>query len=80
MAHELYNEKPVILSLFSLINSEPVDMRQRIFLITIPDGQFTEVFDHVDGTEDRAICDIEFLDAPNRFLIGTTSGIYLCER
>ena len=80
LVHELYNEKPVILSPFSLINSESVDMRQRIFLIAMPDGQLVEVFDHVDGTEDRAICDIEFLKAPNRFLIGTMSGIYLCER
>lgn len=80
LAHELYNEKPVIFSPFSLIPSESVDMRQRIFLVAMPAGQLTEVFDHVDGTEDRAICDIEFLDAPNRFLIGTMSGIYLCER
>lgn len=80
LVHELYNEKPVILSPFSLINSESVDMRQRIFLIAMPDGQLVEVLDHVDGTEDKAICDIEFLDAPNRFLIGTMSGIYLCER
>jgi hypothetical protein len=80
LLHELYNEKPVIFSPFSLIHSESVDMRQRIFLVAMPDGQLTEVFDHVDGTEDKEICGIEFLDTPNRFLIGTMSGTYLCER
>ena len=80
LVHDIYSKAPVSLALLALIRSEPLDMRQRIFLVTMPDGQFTEVFDHVDGTEDRAICDIEFLDTPNRFLIGTMSGIYLCER
>ena len=80
LVRDIYNRAPVSLALLALIHSEPLDMRQRIFLVTMPDCQFTEVFDHVDGTEDRAICDIEFLDAPNRFLIGTMSGIYLCER
>ena len=80
LVHDIYNKAPVSLALLALIRSEPLDMRQRIFLVTMPDGQFTEVFDRIDGTEDRAICDIEFLDTPNRFLIGTMSGIYLCER
>ena len=80
LVQDIYNKAPVNLALLALIHSESLDMRQRIFLITMPDGQFAEVFDHVDGTEDRGICDIEFLDAPNRFLIGTMSGIYLCER
>ena len=80
LLHEHYHTGPIVFSLFDLFRSDAIDLRYRISLIAIPDYQLIEIFDHIDGTEDREICDIEFLDTPNRLLIGTMSGIYLCER
>ena len=80
LLHEHYYANPIVFSLFDPFRSDAIDLRYRISLIAIPDYQLIEIFDHINGTEDRAICDIEFLDTPNRFLIGTMSGIYLCER
>lgn len=51
-----------------------------LILATLPQGAVLGTIDCVWGTDDRAICDIEFLDASNRFLIGSMNGIYLCER
>ena len=78
--HEHYHTGPIVFSLLDPFGSDSIDLRYRISLIAFPDYRLIETFDRVDGTEDRAICDIEFLDTPNRFLMGTMSGIYLCER
>ena len=80
LLHEHYHTGPIAFSLFDFLRSDAIDLRYKISLIAIPDYQLIEIFDHIDGTDDEEICDIEFLDAPNRFLIGTMSGIYLCER
>lgn len=81
LVHEhYYKEKPTVFSLFDLLNSESFEMRSRVFLVSLPDGKLVEVFDEVHGTEDKKICDVELLDDCNRFLLGTMTGIYLCER
>ena len=80
LVHERHDEDSAVISLLDFWNSQSIDMRKRISIFTIPDGQFREAFDHIDGIEDRELCDIEFLDTPDRLLIGTMSGIYLYER
>ena len=81
LARENYYTGPITFSLFSLLDANTTDeSRSRISLLASPDYQLIEIFDHIDGTDDWKICDSEFLDTPNRFLIGTMSGIYLCER
>ena len=80
LVHEHYHTGPIVFSSLNPFGSDTIDMRYRISLIAIPDYQLIEIFDHVDGTEDKEICDIEFLDTHDLFLIGTMSGIYLYER
>ena len=80
LVHERYHAGPIVFSLFDLLSSDAIDLRSKISILTFPDYQLIETLDHIDDTDDWEICDIEFLDTTNRFLIGTLSGIYLCER
>ena len=80
LLHERHYTGSSVLSLFTPFGSDTTDDRSRISLFRIPDCKYIETFEHVDGTDDWEIYDIEFLDDPNRLLIGTMSGIYLCER